>query len=263
MAAETPGAMIRREVFVGRSPVGTHHDSDPRPAADWAYTGMAVLLALTAVYLAFRGDLLVTVVFIAAGASIAAVEIDRRRIRPSNRGLLDALTGADRLVFVSRRGAARYGVLAVASALIGLGAFVLAVATPTASPVRGFALFALTSIVALIQGARIIRASATAARFRLDRVGVAFRSGVRGSEEFVRWGDLLDVKCRRDRLSIWTTDGRVRKLQVGYLLSDPVIVAEMLSRFADDPVSRALVGDEALRALSATPRWGVGATSDS
>lgn len=263
MAAETTGTLIRREIYIGRSPAERYADSGPGSAVDWAYTGMAVLLALTAVYLAFRGDLLVTVVFIAAGASIAAVESDRRRIRPSNRGLLDALTGADQLVFVSRRGAARYGVLAVASALIGLGAFVLAVATPTASPVRGFALFALTSIVALVQGVRIIRASATAAQFRLDRVGVAFRSGVRGSEESVRWGDLRDVKCRRDRLSIRTTDGRVRTLQVGYLLSDPVIVAEMLSRFADDPGSRALVGDEALRALSATPRWGVGATSDS
>ncbi|MGJ0389121.1 hypothetical protein [Microbacterium sp. CGR1] len=263
MAAETPGAMIRREVFVGRSPVGTHHDSGPGSAADWAYTGMAVLLALTAVYLAFRGDLLVTVVFIAAGASIAAVEIDRRRIRPSNRGLLDALTGADQLVFVSRRGAARYGVLAVASALIGLGAFVLAVATPTASPVRGFALFALTSVLALVQGVRIIRASATAAQFRLDRAGVAFRSGARGGEESVRWDDLRGLEYRRERLSIRMADGRVRTLQVGYLLSDPAIVAEMLSRFADDPGSRALVGERVLHALGASPRWGVGATSDS
>ncbi len=47
---------------------------------DWAYTGIAVLLALAAVYLVLRGDLLVTVVCIAASASVAAVEIDRALI---------------------------------------------------------------------------------------------------------------------------------------------------------------------------------------
>lgn len=47
---------------------------------DWAYTGIAVLLALAAVYLVLRGDLLVTLVCIAASASVASVEIDRALI---------------------------------------------------------------------------------------------------------------------------------------------------------------------------------------
>lgn len=260
-SAESHG-LIRREVFVGRSPADRHEDSGPRAAVDWAYTGIAVLLALAAVYLVLRGDLLVTLVCIAASASVAAVEIDRRRSRPSNRGLIDALIGTDRLVLTSRRGSARYGVLAVASALVGLVAFVAVLVMPTAATHRGFALFALTSILALVQGIRIIVASATAAEFSLDRAGLVYRSGAHGHEHSLRWSDLRDVKHRRDVLSMRTTDGDVRTLRVGYLLSDPVIVAEMLSRFAGDPASRALIGEETLRALGATSRWGAAAASD-
>lgn len=246
----------RLTVFVGRLPSQTGPADEAKRVTDSAYGGLAVLLALAAVYVAFLGDLAVMLVVAAAGVSAGLLEIERRRARPSHRGLLAVVAGPRELVFESRRGGLRYGILAVVFALVTFVAFI-GVATSDAQPNRAFALFALAAVLALVQGVRIIVVAAAAPRIRIDRTGIEVRTG-RRMRAFA-WPEVRGAEARGASLRVLSEDGRAVKVRSVYLESDPVIIAEMVTRFASDPSSRALIGADVVERMRSDAAWRIGA----